>query len=66
MNIRDLAAVVLYALGIDRPAIDEQGWTSQVPEGLFSDDAIVPYRDLSHLTGAAPRVSKTPHTSELI
>lgn len=66
MNIRDLAAVVLYALGIDRPAIDEQGWTSQIPEGLFSDRTIAPYRDLSHLTGAAPRVSKTPHTSELI
>ena len=66
MNIRDLAAVVLYALGIERPAIDEQGWTSQIPEGLFQDDAIAPYRDLSHLTGAAPRVSKIPHTSEVV
>ena len=66
MNIRDLAAIVLYALGIDRPPLDEQGWTSQIPQGLFRDDTIAPYRDLSHLTGAAPRVSKTPHTSELI
>ena len=66
MNIRDLAAIVLYALGLDRPALDEQGWTAQLPPGLFDDPAAEPYRDLSHLTGAAPRVSKTPHTSELI
>ena len=66
MNIRDLAAIVLYALGLDRPALDERGWTAQVPTGLFADPAIGPYRDLSHLTGAAPRVSKTPHTSELL
>lgn len=66
MNIRDLAAIVLYALGLERPALDEAGWTSQLPPGLFNNPAIEPYRDLSHLTGAAPRVSKTPHTSELI
>ena len=66
MNIRDLAAVVLYALGIDRPAIDEAGWTSQVPPDLFDDPDLPAYRDLSHLTGAAPRLSKIPHTSELI
>ncbi len=66
MNIRDLAAIVLYALGLDRPVMDEQGWTAQLPPGLFDDPAIEPYRNLSHLTGAAPRVSKTPHTSELI
>ena len=66
MNIRDVASIVLYALGIDRPPLDERGWTSQIPEGLFCDPAIAPYRDLSHLTGAAPRVSKTPHTSELV
>ena len=66
MNVRDLAAIVLYALGLDRPALDENGWTAQLPSGLFDDPAAEPYRDLSHLTGAAPRVSKTPHTSELI
>ena len=66
INIRDLAAVVLYALGIEAPAIDEAGWTSQIPAGMFSDPAIPAYRDLSHLTGAAPRISKVPHTSELI
>ncbi len=66
MNIRDLAAIVLYSLGIEAPAFDEQGWTSQVPEGLFTADDLPEYRDISHLTGAAPRRSSIPHTSELI
>jgi len=66
MNIRDLAAIVLYALGLSIPEIDEAGWTAQIPAGIFSDPSIPAYRDLSHLTGAAPRISKTPHTSELI
>lgn len=63
MNIRDLAAIVLYALGVDIPEFDESGWTSQIPAGLF-DDVAVEYRDISHLTGAAPRISKVPHTSQ--
>ena len=66
MNIRDLAAVVLYALGIEAPAFDEKGWTSQIPEGMFKDESIPAYRDISHLTGAAPRISKAPHTSNLL
>ena len=66
MNIRDLAAVVLYAFGIEAPAFDEKGWTAQIPDGMFADDEIPAYRDISHLTGAAPRVSKVPHTSELL
>lgn len=66
MNIRDLAAIVLYSFGIDAPAFDEQGWTSQIPVGLFEDADIPAYRDVSHLTGAAPRISKVRHTSELI
>lgn len=66
ISIRDLAAIVLYALGVEIPGFDENGWTSQLPEGLFDDSAIPPYRDISHLTGAAPRISKIPHTSELI
>ena len=66
MNIRDLASIVLYALGIGIPEIDEQGWTSQIPAGMFTDPAIPAYRDLSHLTGAEPRISKVPHTSELL
>jgi len=66
MNIRDLAAIVLYALGIDAPEFDEKGWTAQIPEGVFKDASLLPYRDISHLTGAAPRISKAPHTSNLL
>jgi len=66
MNIRDLAAIVLYALGIDAPAFDENGWTAQIPSGIFADETLPEYRDISHLTGAAPRRSNVPHTSELI
>ncbi len=66
MNIRDLAAIVLYALGIEAPDFDEKGWTSQVPEGIFADEMLPAYRDISHLTGAAPRISKKAHTSELV
>ncbi len=65
MNIRDLAAIVLYALGVDIPGFDEKGFTSQIPDGLF-DDYEGEYRDISHLTGAAPRISKEHHRSELI
>jgi len=64
MNIRDLAAIVLYSLGLEAPEFSEQGWTSQIPDGLFDDPAIPAYRDISHLTGAAPRVSRAAHTSE--
>ena len=66
MNIRDLAAIVLYGLGIEAPEFNEKGWTSQIPAGLFNDEGIPAYRDISHLTGAHPRISKVPHTSELI
>lgn len=65
-NVRDLSAIVLYALDIESPEFDEDGWTSQVPQGVFCDPALPAYRDISHLTGAAPRISKLPHTSELI
>lgn len=65
MNIRDIAAIVLYALDIDIPAFDEKSWTSQIPIGLFVGyDG--EYRDISHLTGAAPRISKEHHKSELL
>lgn len=66
MNIRDLAAIVLYAFGIKAPEFDENGWTSQIPVGIFADSSFPAYRDISHLTGAAPRISKIRHTSELI
>jgi len=63
-NVRDLASIVLYALGIEAPAFDENGWTSQIPENLFTDKNIPAYRDISSETGAEPRVSRIPHTSE--
>ena len=66
MNIRDLAAIVLYAFEIETPEFDENAWTSQIPEGLFRDSSVPAYRDISHLTGAEPRISKVPHTSELV
>jgi hypothetical protein len=65
MNIRDLAAIVLYAMGIEAPEFNEKGWTSQLPDGLFKG-AEAEYRDISHLTCAAPRISKEHHKSELI
>ncbi len=65
MNIRDLAAIVLYAFGIEAPEFDENGWTSQIPKGLFTD-CDSEYRDISHLTGAEPRISKNHHESELL
>ena len=64
VNIRDLAAIVLYAFGIEAPSFDEKGWTSQIPLGLFEDADISEYHDISDLLGAPPRVSKAPHTSE--
>jgi len=66
MNIRDLAAIVLHALAIPAPVFSETGWTAQIPEGLFTDANLPAYRDISHLTGAAPRVSRAAHTSEPI
>jgi len=51
MNVRDLAAIILYGLGIDVPELDENGWTSQIPDGLFNDPDIPPYMDITHLTG---------------
>ncbi len=35
MNIRDTAAIVLYALGIEIPEFDIDGFSSQIPEGIF-------------------------------
>ena len=58
--------IVLYALGIEIPAFDEKGWTSQIPVDIWADETIPKYRDISHLTGAAPRISREAHTSELI
>lgn len=66
MNVRDLASIILYAFGIDAPEFDEKGWTSQIPENLFEDDVFPAYKDISHLTGAKPRISTEQHKSKLI
>jgi len=66
MNIRDLASIVLYALGLEVPPVVPGAWTSQIPTGMFDDASIREYVDVSAETGAAPRISKTAHTSESI
>ena len=63
MNIRDVSAIVLYALGIRAPEFDEAGWTSQIPDGIWKE-VNGQYRDISRLTGAEPRISRVQHTSE--
>jgi len=65
MNIRDIASVVLYALGIPAPEFEREGWTSQIPANLFEDYA-PEYKDISDETGAEPRVSKIRHTSQTL
>ncbi len=34
---KDMAAIVLYALGVEVPAYDENGFSSQVPAGIFPE-----------------------------
>ncbi len=52
---RDIAAIVLYALGLDIPGYDENGFTSQIPEGIWDgtpsyyrvpvEKTVIPVRD---------------------
>lgn len=66
MQVRDLAAIVLFALGLPVPAPEKEGWTAQIPEGLF-DGLTTPDRiDFSDEEGAPPRVSRVRHTSETV
>ncbi len=37
MNVRDSAAIILYALGLDVPEFDFGGFSAQVPAGIFCD-----------------------------
>ena len=66
VNVRDLASIILYAYGLEAPAFLIGGWTSQIPAGLFADDAVPAYRDISEEEDAAPRVSRVHHTSETV
>ena len=65
MNIRDLAAIVLHALGIPSPEFSTEGWTSQIPADLFLEE-VPAYQDISSETGALPRISRKAHTSQLV
>lgn len=60
MNIRDIAAIVLWAFGIERPAFDLNGWTSQIPAGICEQE-VPAYRDISAEKNAAPRISARQH-----
>lgn len=52
---RDIAAIVLYGLGLEIPEYDDEGFTSQVPEGIWEGTApyyrkpvcrpVIPVRD---------------------
>ena len=52
--IRDVAAIVCYALGITPP----DNWTAHVPDGIFNDPALPPYPDLRMYANrrAAPEI----------
>lgn len=65
MNVRDLAAIILYAFGIDAPKFEIGGWTSQIPSGLIKD-TLSDYYDISEEEDAAPRISRVQHTSETV
>lgn len=66
MNIRDIAAIVLWAFGIKAPAFDLNGWTSQIPAGVLVQEEVPAYRDISCEKNAAPRISVQQHGTALI
>ncbi|MBE6732141.1 MAG: hypothetical protein E7564_10675 [Ruminococcaceae bacterium] len=37
MRTKDIAAVILYSLGLDVPEYDEQGFSAQIPDGIFPE-----------------------------
>lgn len=37
---KDISSIVLYALGIDLPEYYDNGYSSQVPSGIFEDNAV--------------------------
>ena len=42
MNIRDTAAVILHAFGITVPEFDFNGFSAQLPDGIFKDTPVPP------------------------
>ena len=41
MNIRDIAAIALYGLGLDIPEFNIDGFSAQIPDGLFEGYTVV-------------------------
>lgn len=64
-NVRDLAAIVLYALGIEQPVISKDAWTSQVPSGVFEECMTRDYRFFDDEEIPESWISRKQHTSEL-
>ena len=60
MQTRDISAIVLYAFGIEVPEYDTDGYSSQVPEGIF-DGYNKPYYKII----AKPFIPETKETPEL-
>ena len=60
MQTRDISAIVLYALGIDIPEYDIDGFTSQIPDGIFSD-----YDKKYFIIEAKPNIPETKPTPEI-
>lgn len=61
---RDLSAIVLYALGIDVPAYDEQGFSSQVPDGIFPEVSGQYHRVTPKVIEFAPRATPDLHAED--
>lgn len=59
INVRDTTAIILYALGIDIPEFDVNGFSAQVPDGVFKEYTPAEWHDingevLSHETVPTP------------
>jgi predicted AlkP superfamily pyrophosphatase or phosphodiesterase len=63
-NVKDISAIVLYALGVAQPEFCENGWTSQVPNGIFKELTNGVYHDANATPNGKQRISKNQHSSE--
>lgn len=57
LQTRDIAAIVLYGFGIDIPDYKKNGFSSQIPEGVFSD-----YSKKYFKINALPNIPETKPT----
>lgn len=60
MQTRDISAIVLYAFGIDIPEYDPDGYSSQIPEGIFSG-----YEKKYNIVTAVENIPETKPTPEI-